>query len=556
MQPGGESSQLIGAFPVKKPARDSISEYVALVFLLLLASLATAEERLHLKTRRVETIENLEDHLAGIPKRRVSSRSHLLVQFRQLPRPEQIEELKRRGLTVLRYVPDSGFLVAAEDDHPRLEGLALRWAGRLRFEDKLSPLLTDTIPIHAEPTTHNPHPTSHIPHPTTFLVEFHPDVAAEEAQALAREQLLEIREHPDLLPNQLLVAGALERVIRLAEWDEVAYIYPASEDLANGTRVQACAGAITSYGLVSQYVARISEGWDGPGQNAAALGYSFERLTPRVPEQSARSEILRALGEWARYVKLTFTPVADRAAPRSLNFLFASGAHGDGFPFDGPGKVLAHTFYPAPPNPEPIAGDLHFDDDEPWGVGVGIDLFSVALHEAGHALGLPHSDKPGAVMYPYYRRVSGLTEDDIAAIRELYAARTGDPPALPPAVPQAPANPPANPQPPAPKAPSPAPPPTRPDTVAPTLTILSPASTSVLTYAATISLRGTATDNVGVVEVTWSDSTGASGPTQGTSYWSTPDLPLREGTNTLTIRARDAAGNVGWRTVMVTRRKR
>jgi hypothetical protein len=333
--------------------------------------------------------------------------------------------------------------------------------------------------------------------------------------------------------------------MRLAEWDEVAYIYPASEDLANGNRVQACAGAITTYGLVSQYVARISEGWDGPGQNVAELGYFFERLTRRLPEPQVQSEIVRALGEWTKYAKLTFNPAADRAAPRTLNFLFASGAHGDPFPFDGRGKVLAHTFYPAPPNPEPIAGDLHFDDDEPWGIGEGTDLFSVALHEAGHALGLPHSDKPGAVMYPYYRRIGGLTAEDISAIRELYAARTADPTALPPSTPRTPPQPPA-----------PAPPPTNPDTVAPALTILSPASTSVLTYAATISLRGTATDNVGVVEVTWSGSTGASGPAQGTSYWSTPDLPLREGTNTLTIRARDAAGNVGWRTVMVTRRKR
>jgi hypothetical protein len=388
-------------------------------------------------------------------------------------------------------------------------------------------------------------PTPHTPQPTTFLVEFHPDVEDQEARALAQEHLLEIREHPDLLPNQLLVAGAPERVIRLAEWDEVAYIYPASEELIEGTRVQACAGAITSYGLVGQYVARMGEGWDGPGQNAADLGYFFENLTRRLPEAQVQSELLRALREWAIYVKLTFTPAADRAAPRTLNFLFATGWHGDPFPFDGRGKVLAHTFYPAPPNPEPIAGDLHFDDDEPWGIGVGTDLFSVVLHEAGHALGLGHSDKPGAVMYPYYRRATGLTAEDIAAVRELYAARIADPPASPPSAPTAPPQPPA-----------PTPPPASPDTVAPTLTILSPASTSVLTYAATITLRGTASDNVGVTEVTWSDSTGASGRAQGTTYWSAADLPLREGTNTLTIRARDAAGNTGWRTVIVTRRKR
>ena len=79
----------------------------------------------------------------------------------------------------------------------------------------------------------------------------------------------------------------------------------------------------------------------------------------------------------------------------------------------------------------------------------------------------------------------------------------------------------------------------------------------IIRAGATVSeLRGTARDNVGVVEVTWSDSTGASGKAQGTTNWATDELPLREGANTLTVRARDAAGNVGWRAVVVTRRKR
>jgi hypothetical protein len=36
------------------------------------------------------------------------------------------------------------------------------------------------------------------------------------------------------------------------------------------------------------------------------------------------------------------------------------------FPFDGPGNILAHAFYPY--EMDSYGGDIHFDDDEDWKV--------------------------------------------------------------------------------------------------------------------------------------------------------------------------------------------
>ena len=152
--------------------------------------------------------------------------------------------------------------------------------------------------------------------------------------------------------------------------------------------------------------------------------YVFSHMTAQLDSATAQAEILRAMAEWSKVAAITWQPGANAFGSATVNILFAAYAHGDGYPFDGPGGVLAHTFYPAPPNPEPLAGDMHFDDSESWHIGANTDFFSVALHEFGHALGLGHSDDPTAVMYPYYKMVTTLAAPDKAAILTLYAAQT------------------------------------------------------------------------------------------------------------------------------------
>jgi hypothetical protein len=101
--------------------------------------------------------------------------------------------------------------------------------------------------------------------------------------------------------------------------------------------------------------------------------------------------------------------------------------------------------------------------------------------------------------------------------------------------------------------PPPSSPPGTPDTTAPSLSIVSPSNSTVSTTASFVVVSGTASDNVGVSEVTWSSSAGDSGTATGTISWSTQPIPLYVGTITIVIRAYDAAGNSSWRSLAVTR---
>lgn len=91
------------------------------------------------------------------------------------------------------------------------------------------------------------------------------------------------------------------------------------------------------------------------------------------------------------------------------------------------------------------------------------------------------------------------------------------------------------------------------DTIAPSIAITSPTSAS--TFVATgssLALGGTASDNVGVTQVAWTNNRGGNGTAAGTTSWSAGAIALQAGTNIITVTARDAAGNSRPATLTVT----
>ncbi|CAL1540593.1 unnamed protein product [Lymnaea stagnalis] len=149
------------------------------------------------------------------------------------------------------------------------------------------------------------------------------------------------------------------------------------------------------------------------------LTFRFVNYTPDMETEITRGLISDALRVWSDATPLSFTEVRDSAA--DIMIMFASQYHSDGYPFDGKGMVLGHAFFPG----NGKGGDTHFDDDENWTANStdGVDLFMVAAHEFGHALGLAHSGDPSALMYPWYMGFDGkfkLPEDDLRGIISLY----------------------------------------------------------------------------------------------------------------------------------------
>ncbi|XP_061072572.1 matrix metalloproteinase-20 [Conger conger] len=169
-----------------------------------------------------------------------------------------------------------------------------------------------------------------------------------------------------------------------------------------------------------EYVSNQGAKW-----NKNTISYRVRRYTSDLPASTVDSEIESALNVWSKASPLKFVKSSSGTADILVDF--ASRSHGDSYPFDGPRGTLAHAFGPG----DGIGGDTHFDDAEKWTTGSdGYNLFLVAAHEFGHALGLKHSRNQASLMYPTYKQRdvnNVLSREDTNRISSLYSQRAAAP---------------------------------------------------------------------------------------------------------------------------------
>jgi hypothetical protein len=157
----------------------------------------------------------------------------------------------------------------------------------------------------------------------------------------------------------------------------------------------------------------------------------FQTMNQQFPSGGWQREILRAFQTWADVADINLHVVPDGGQP------LGSAGRPQGDPRFGDIRISAQPFtsevyafsVPFDPVAGTWSGDVRINSNVIFaGVPNAVDLYTVMLHEAGHAFGLSDSDDPTSVMYEFYEGAwPALGAVDVSGIQALYGARNPDP---------------------------------------------------------------------------------------------------------------------------------
>uniref|UniRef100_A0A9J2P4M2 Peptidase metallopeptidase domain-containing protein n=2 Tax=Ascaris TaxID=6251 RepID=A0A9J2P4M2_ASCLU len=179
-----------------------------------------------------------------------------------------------------------------------------------------------------------------------------------------------------------------------------------------------CASVIIHKRRTKRFATAQTSRWDKlSADNVLKLKWFISHYTKDMPRSEIRSIVRKSFALWSTQTMIQSMPSvnlqfeeAEREADADITILWAEGDHGDAYKFDGTGdhtNILAHTFYPTYQETGTLNGDIHLDDSEKWtsdGNGEGTAFSNVFVHEIGHALGLGHSKRQDAIMFPIYKK--------------------------------------------------------------------------------------------------------------------------------------------------------
>ncbi len=159
----------------------------------------------------------------------------------------------------------------------------------------------------------------------------------------------------------------------------------------------------------------------------------FEAMKSTGKGDAWQLEALRAFQTWAAVTNANVAVVADSGDA----FGVAGDRQGDNRFGDiriGATALSADSLANAVPSDPAVgtwSGDVLFNTAKRFAVGrtggSGYDVYTTALHEAGHVFGLDHSADPASAITEGYTGVkSGLTAADIAGVQAVYGVRTPD----------------------------------------------------------------------------------------------------------------------------------